>query len=74
MRMTERKQTTGAAELKLIEGGTKLKGNYLTDSPTHGSLQLVFVQRQVDGIDTFNAVRELYDARFASVSATATPV
>ncbi|CAM4081200.1 Uncharacterised protein [Bordetella pseudohinzii] len=74
MRMTERKQTTGAAELKLIEGGTKLKGNYLTDSPTHGSLQLVFVQRQVDGIDTFRAVRELYDARFASVSATATPV
>ncbi len=70
MRATERKQTTGAGELKLIEGGAKLKGNYLTDSPTHGSIELVFVQRQVDRIDTFKAVQQLYDARDPSVPAT----
>ena len=64
MRATERKQTTGAGELKLIEGGRKLKGHYLTDSPTHGSAELAFVQREVDGIDTFNAVREIYIAKF----------
>jgi hypothetical protein len=66
MSQTERKQTTGAGELKLTEGGTKLKGNYLTDSPTHGSIELVFVQREVDGIDTFKAVQKLYDARLRS--------
>lgn len=70
MRVTERKQTTGAGELKLIEGGTKLKGNYLTDSPTHGSIELVFVQRQVDRIDTFKAVQQLYDARTSPAPAT----
>lgn len=66
MRAMERKQTTGAGELKLIEGGRKLKGHYLTDSPTHGSAELVFVQREVDGIDTFNAVRTLYLAKLGS--------
>ena len=69
MRATERKQTTGAGELKLIEGGSKLKGNYLTDSPTHGSIELAFVQRQVDNIDTFRAVQQLYGARALSVPA-----
>lgn len=73
MRATERKQTTGAGELKLIEGGTKLKGNYLTDSPTHGSVELVFVQSQVDRIDTFEAVRQLHGARFSQASATTAP-
>lgn len=73
MRATERKQTTGAGELKLIESGMKLKGNYLTDSPTHGSVELVFIQRQVDGIDTFKLVRQLYDARFPLASATMAP-
>lgn len=73
MRAAERKQTTGAGELKLIEGGTKLKGNYLTDSPTHGSVELVYVQRKVDCIDTFKAVRQLYDARFPPASAATAP-
>ncbi|MCV2436893.1 hypothetical protein [Paucibacter sp. DJ2R-2] len=73
MRSTERKQTTGAGELKLIESGTKLKGHYLTDSPTHGSIELVFVQRDVDGIDTFKAVRSLYDARFSTPAAARAP-
>jgi hypothetical protein len=73
MRATERKQTTGAGELKLIEGGAKLKGNYLTDSPTQGSVELVIVQRQVDDIDTFKAVRQLYEARYTPASETVTP-
>lgn len=64
MRLNERKQTTGAGELKLIESGTRLKGNYLTDSPTQGSLELVLVQRDVEGIDTFKAVQQRYLARF----------
>lgn len=63
MRENERKQTTGAGELKLIENGTKLKGHYLTDSPTQGSAELVLVQREVDGIDTFQAVQALHNAR-----------
>lgn len=72
MRPTERKQTTGAGELKLITGGKKLKGNYLTDSPTHGSVELNFVQREVGGIDTFAAVRELYYSRFPQTPVTKT--
>lgn len=66
MRENERKQTTGAGELKLIENGTKLKGHYLTDSPTQGSAELVLVQREVDGIDTFRAVQALHNARFST--------
>lgn len=73
MRMDERKQTTGAGELKLIEGGTKLKGHYLTDSPTHGSIELVFIQREVDDIDTFKAVKSLYEAKFGSRPAAPAP-
>lgn len=74
MRANERKQTTGAGELKLVEGGKRLKGNYLTDSPTHGSINLVFVQREVDGIDTFWAVRQLYEEQSAPHTATTTPL
>lgn len=66
MREKERKQTTGAGELRLIENGTKLKGNYLTDSPTHGSIELAFVQRKAEGIDTFEAIRQLYEVKHAS--------
>jgi hypothetical protein len=73
MRATERKQTTGAGELKLIESGTKLKGNYLTDSPTHGAVELDFIQRQVDGVDTFKAVQQLYDAKCALAFAGTAP-
>lgn len=74
MRANERKQTTGAGELKLVEGGKRLKGNYLTDSPTHGSINLVFVQREVDGIDTFWAVRQLYEKQSALDTAMTAPL
>jgi hypothetical protein len=63
MRDNERKQTTGAGELRLLENGTRLKGHYLTDSPTQGSAELVLVQREVDGIDTFRAVQALHQIK-----------
>jgi hypothetical protein len=66
MRENERKQTTGAGELKLLENGTRLKGHYLTDSPTQGSAELVLVQREVDGIDTFLAVQALQRIKFST--------
>lgn len=77
MRGTERKQTTGAGELKLVENGNRLKGHYLTDSPTQGAADLVLLQRDVEGIDTFHAVRELQKAKLlpthvASSTAAAT--
>lgn len=64
MKANERKQTTGAGELKLVEGGTRLTGHYLTDSPTQGSANLVLVQRNCEGIDTFKAAQKLHEARF----------
>lgn len=66
MRENERKQTTGAGELKLIESGTRLRGHYLTDSPTQGSADLVLVQRKVDRIDTFKAVQALHRSKFST--------
>jgi hypothetical protein len=56
----ERKLTTGAAELRLIESGKRLKGHYMTNSPTQGFADLTLVQRACEGIDTFAAVKELY--------------
>jgi hypothetical protein len=55
----ERKLTTGAAELKLIESGKRLKGHYLTNSPTQGFVELRLLRRSCDGIDTFKAVKQL---------------
>lgn len=66
MRENERKQTTGAGELKLLEKGTRPKGHYLTDSPTQGSAELVLIQREVDGIDTFRAVQALHQINFST--------
>lgn len=59
----ERKLTTGAAELKLIEGGKRLFGHYLTNSPTQGFADLVLVQRECHGIDTFGAAQKLYQEK-----------
>jgi|TARA_B110000211_G_scaffold49495_1_gene53995 hypothetical protein len=61
----ERKLTTGAAELKLIESGKRLKGHYMTNSPTQGFADLSLVQRSCDGIDTFSAVKKLYQNKHA---------
>ncbi|QNU62786.1 hypothetical protein [Vreelandella titanicae] len=60
----ERKLTTGAAELKLIEDGERLFGHYLTNSPTQGFADLILVQRECRGIDTFGAVQKLYQEKF----------
>ncbi|MGY1490628.1 hypothetical protein ACW4YW_14565 [Methylobacillus pratensis] len=59
----ERKLTTGAAELKLIEGGKRLRGHYLTNSPTQGLADLTLVQRECKGIDTFVAAKNAYQER-----------
>jgi hypothetical protein len=60
----ERKLTTGAAELKLIEAGTRLHGHYLTNSPTQGFADLILIQRECRGIDTFGAAQKLYQKKF----------
>tara|TARA_R110001592_G_scaffold102908_6_gene290157 strand:- start:85 stop:750 length:666 start_codon:yes stop_codon:yes gene_type:complete len=60
----ERKLTTGAAELKLIESGRRLYGHYLTNSPTQGFADLVLVQRECHGIDTFDAAHKLYQKKY----------
>lgn len=65
MKADERKLTTGAGELQLIENGKRLKGHYLTNSPTQGFADLVLVQRDCDGIDTFKVVQQLYQAKFS---------
>ncbi|HCB1211871.1 TPA: hypothetical protein MYN70_005585 [Klebsiella pneumoniae] len=65
----ERKLTTGAAELRLVENGTKLTGHYLTNSPTQGFAELTLVQRDCRGIDTFSAAQKLYDSKLATASA-----
>lgn len=67
MKADERKLTTGAGELKLVESGTRLIGHYLTDSPTQGLANLVLVQRKCEGIDTFTVVRQLHEARFPTM-------
>ncbi len=36
----ENKLTTGAGEIRLLDGGTRLKGHYWTNSPTQGDLDL----------------------------------
>ncbi|WP_369919852.1 hypothetical protein AB8E32_14745 [Marinomonas polaris] len=62
----ERKLTTGAAELRLIESGKRLKGHYLTNSPTQGFADLTLVQRSCDGIDTFAVAKKLYQNKYAT--------
>ena len=61
----ERKLTTGAAELKLFESGKRLIGQYMTNSPTQVFADLSLVQRSCDGIDTFSAVKKLYQNKHA---------
>lgn len=56
----EMKLTTGAAELTLVESGRRLQGHYLTNSPTRGSADLTLVDRDCDGIDTFEAAQKRY--------------
>ena len=55
----EKKLTTGAGDLKLIEAGKKLKGNYWTNSPTDGDIELSLVSRECSGIDCFSAAKSL---------------
>jgi len=68
MENNERKLTMGAAELKLLDGGRRLRGHYLTNSPTHGSADLQLVQREVGSIDTFDAAKKAYRTRLEASS------
>lgn len=55
-------RTSGAGELKLIEAGKRLKGHYWTNSPTQGSIELDFVTRHIDGVDSFEAAERAWNA------------
>jgi hypothetical protein len=45
--------TSGAGELKLVGRGMKLKGDYWTNTPTHGELLLALVSRECDGVTCY---------------------
>lgn len=45
--------TSGAGELKLVGRGKKLKGDYWTNTPTHGELSLVLVSRECQGVTCY---------------------
>ncbi|HZW14457.1 MAG TPA: hypothetical protein VFF81_14855 [Noviherbaspirillum sp.] len=51
----ENKITTGYGALTLQDSGQKLCGNYWTNSPTQGRLELTLVQRDCDSINSFDA-------------------
>lgn len=55
-------QTAGAGELKLLEAGLRLKGHYWTDSPTQGTIDLKFVTREIEGVDSFDAAERIWNA------------
>lgn len=56
----ENKLTSGAGELKLIDGGTRLKGVYWTNSPTQGTIDLEFIARDCEDIGSFEAAERKY--------------
>lgn len=49
----ENKLTLGAGDLKLIDGGRRLRGHYWTNSPTQGTLDLQLKSRYCDGVNSF---------------------
>jgi len=55
-------RTSGAGELKLLEAGKRLRGHYWTNSPTQGSIELEFVTRDIDGVDSFEAAERVWKA------------
>jgi hypothetical protein len=55
----ENKLTTGSGDLKLIDGGKKLKGNYWTNSPTHGDIELSLITRTCSDIDCFESAESI---------------
>lgn len=46
----EARLVRGAGELKLVSNNRELRGLYWTDTPTHGSLTLVLVSNEVNGV------------------------
>lgn len=53
----ENKLTTGYGELTLQDSGRSLVGDYWTNSPTQGRLQLNLVTRDCDAVNSFTAAK-----------------
>ena len=54
----ENKLTVGFGQLVLIDGGSKLVGDYWTNSPTQGRLHLSLVRRDCQKINSFEAAEK----------------
>lgn len=52
----ENKLTSGYGHLTLQDGGKVLAGDYWTNSPTQGRLELDFVTQDCDGINSYDSV------------------
>lgn len=52
----ENKLTTGYGHLTLQDGGKVLAGDYWTNSPTQGRLELEFIAQDCDGVNSYDSV------------------
>lgn len=52
----ENKLTTGYGHLTLQDGGNVLAGDYWTNSPTQGRLELEFIAQDCDGVNSYDSV------------------
>ncbi|MBD3896451.1 hypothetical protein IEI94_11360 [Halomonas sp. ML-15] len=56
----EKKLTSGAGELKLIDNAKRLRGHYWTNTPTNGDLELELISRDCEGVDCFEVAERLF--------------
>jgi hypothetical protein len=56
----ENKLTAGSGELRLLEGGNRLRGHYWTNSHTQGHVDLRLVSRDCRGVDCFEATEGMW--------------
>jgi hypothetical protein len=66
----ENKLTTGAGQLKLLDGNKLLRGHYWTNSPTRGEARLELLARNVEGVDCYEVAEKKWPR--ASVTDNAT--
>lgn len=50
--------TNGAGDLRLYGDGTELRGQYWTDSPTHGTINLLKVDESSDSVQRFEDAKK----------------
>lgn len=55
----EKKLTSGAGELKLIDNAKRLRGHYWTNTPTNGDIELELITRDCEGVDCFEVAERL---------------